>query len=109
MPARNSGISFIWSGSLLAWLSNWPMVRFAETQTPALNDASAISACCDSRSFGIVVGMYCVTRCSAFEFTWAAYSMFSPRSARGSRGCAARASCSSRSACSMRSRANWSW
>ena len=56
MPARNSGISFIWSASLFAWLSNWPMLRFAETQTPALNEARAISACCDSRSLGIVVG-----------------------------------------------------
>ena len=25
MPARNSGMSFIWSASLFAWLSNWPM------------------------------------------------------------------------------------
>src|SRR5204862_100561 len=83
---RNSGISFIWSGSLLAWLSNWPMVRLADTHTPALNDASAISACCSSRPFGTFLGMYCVTRSRAFELAWAAYSMFSPRSARGSRG-----------------------
>ncbi len=65
-------MSFIWSGSLLAWLSNWPMSRFAETQTPALNDARAISACCAKRSLGIVAGMYGVTRCSALELTWAA-------------------------------------
>jgi len=48
------------------------MVRFADTHTPALNDASAISACCDSRSRGTFAGMYCVTRSSAFEFACAA-------------------------------------
>ena len=64
-------MSFIWSGSLFAWLSNCPMVRFAETQTPALKEARAISACCDIRSLGIVVGMYWVTRWSAFELTCA--------------------------------------
>ena len=38
------------------------MLRFAETHTPALNDASAISTCCDIRSFGLFAGMYGVTR-----------------------------------------------
>jgi len=59
-------------GTLLLWLSNWPMVRFAETHTPALNDASAISTCCDIRSFGLFAGMYGVTRPSDFELSCAA-------------------------------------
>jgi hypothetical protein len=48
------------------------MLRFAETQTPALKEASAISTCCDIRSLGVFEGMYGVMRCSACEFIWAA-------------------------------------
>ena len=38
----------------------------------AMGSGLAISACCDSRSFGIAEGMWGVTRCNAFEFTCAA-------------------------------------
>jgi hypothetical protein len=57
---------------LLLWLSNWPIVRFAETHTPAFIDASTMSTCWFSRSFDGVFGMCGVTRWSAFEFTCAA-------------------------------------
>lgn len=71
MPARNSGRTFIGATSMFAVRANWPMSRLAETPTPALNEASAISAYRDSRALGEVLGIYCVTRCSGFELTWA--------------------------------------